>query len=314
MKPLPILSIIVPCYNEQEGIVDTIHILESLISDLKRNEIIATTSFILFVDDGSTDETFEVLRNNKYANQKIIRLTANKGQQFALLAGLDFVKDLVDCAISIDSDLQDDLTVIERMLSAYRMGAGIVCGVRSNRDTDSFFKRRTAKLFYKIMHKMDVPLIENHSEFRLLSKKAIIELSRYKERNIFLRGLLPLINLKIVSISYTQNKRLKGRTKYSFSKLLSLAIRGVTSYSNAPIRLITVIGFILFILTMFQSVYVLVVYLRGNTVPGWASITLPMYFLGGIQLMSIGVIGEYIAKIYIETKQRPLYHIGDVVE
>ncbi|MCH5687936.1 glycosyltransferase family 2 protein [Niabella sp. W65] len=278
MKPAPILSIIVPCYNEEEGILDTIHKLEFLICELKKDNLVAAESFILFVDDGSIDSTFDVLRNNKHSSQKIIRLTTNKGQQFALLAGLDYVKESVDCTISIDSDLQDDLTVIEKMLMAYRKGAEIVCGVRSNRDTDSFFKRRTAKLFYKIMHAMDVPLIENHSEFRLLSKDAIIELGKYKERNVFLRGLLPLINLKIVSISYTQNKRLKGETKYSFGRLLSLAIRGITSYSNAPIRFIMIIGFILFILTMFQSVYVLVVYLRGNTVPGWASITLPLLF------------------------------------
>ncbi len=170
MKPAPILSIIVPCYNEEEGILDTIHKLEFLICELKKDNLVAAESFILFVDDGSIDSTFDVLRNNKHSSQKIIRLTTNKGQQFALLAGLDYVKESVDCTISIDSDLQDDLTVIEKMLMAYRKGAEIVCGVRSNRDTDSFFKRRTAKLFYKIMHAMDVPLIENHSEFRLLSK------------------------------------------------------------------------------------------------------------------------------------------------
>ncbi|MFT3749323.1 MAG: hypothetical protein QM768_13440 [Agriterribacter sp.] len=200
------------------------------------------------------------------------------------------------------------------MILAYKSGAQIVCGVKGNRDTDSFVKKKTARLFYWMMHHMGVPLIENHSEFRLLSSKAINELSKYKEKNMFLRGILKLINLKMVTISYVQNKRLKGKTKYPLKKLISLAINGITSFSVVPIRIITITGFFLFALTLFQSIYVLWVYLKGETVPGWASITLPMYFLGGVQLFSLGVIGEYIAKIYTETKARPLYHIEEIIE
>ena len=305
----PKLAIVLPCYNEEEVLPDSIKTLSSLYHALKSGEVIEKNSFILFIDDGSKDNTFHLLKKYKNEFTRVLRLSTNKGHQCALLAGLEYVTDKVDCAISIDADLQDDLEVIPQMINRYRNGAHIVCGVRSNRDTDKFFKRKSAKIFYWLMHKMGIPLIENHADFRLLSNKALIEISRYKESNLFLRGLFPLINLKLETIEYAQKDRLKGHTKYTFHKMISLAISGITSFSSVPIRMITTIGFLLFLITMILSINVLVVYMQGNVIPGWASITLPMYFLGGIQLLSLGIIGEYIAKIYKETKRRPPYHI-----
>lgn len=310
----PRLGIVVPCYNEEDALPVTIETLSALLKHLQAQQRISADSFILFVDDGSRDRTFQVLQQLKQDNYRVLKLSNNRGHQFALLAGLQYMTGTVDCTISIDADLQDDLEVIPKMLDLYRDGYHIVCGVRSNRSTDGAFKRMTAWLFYKIMKKMGVTLIENHADFRLLSAKALYEIARYKESNLFLRGIFTVINLRLGTISYTQGVRRQGKTKYHFGKMLSLATRGVTAFSSVPIRLITFLGIAVFLFAMLLSVNVLIVYMRGKVVPGWASITLPMYFFGGLQLLCLGVIGEYVANTYTEAKRRPHYHIEEILE
>lgn len=310
----PKLTLIIPCYNESEGIRDTLLILSDLLDDLIGRGLIHRDSFLLFVDDGSTDDTFLQLKTHKSHRTKILKLTNNRGHQYALLAGIRYVHDKADCTISMDADLQDDPRVIEQMVGKFNEGYHIVCGIRENRDTDSFFKKNSAKMFYTLMERFGIPLIRDHADFRLLSNHAIGELLQYREYNLFLRGIFPTINLKLATIGYTQRKREKGKTKYNLKKMLSLAIQGITSFSTAPIRLITIIGLIIFLVCVGLSLNVLITFLRGDTVPGWASITLPLYFLGGIQMFSLGIIGEYIAKIYKETKRRPHYHIEEIIE
>ncbi|MCS4226919.1 glycosyltransferase involved in cell wall biosynthesis [Sphingobacterium sp. BIGb0165] len=266
------------------------------------------------MDDGSDDDTFIILKEEKKIHTKIIRLAKNSGHQSALLAGIQFVKEEADCIITIDADLQDDLSVIEKMVEEYKSGADIVCGVRENRNCDSSFKRYTARAFYRLMNNFGVKLIENHADFRLLSQFAVKEILKYGESNIFLRGLLTLVTDNVKIICYKQNRRLKGKSKYNIKQMISLATRGITSFTTTPIRIITYLGIFIFFLCLFLSCNVLYVFLTQNTVPGWASITLPLYFLGGVQLLGIGVIGEYIGKIYFEAKKRPHYHIREVIE
>lgn len=310
----PRLAIILPCYNEEDVLPDTIKTLSSLYDSLILQTKISKDSFFVFVDDGSTDDTYNTLKKNKNSLVRIIKFSNNRGHQYALLAGLRYVVDKIDCVISIDADLQDDLNVIPQMIKRYNEGAHIVCGVRVNRDTDSLFKKKSANFFYYIMHKMGVTLIENHADFRLLSNKALVELSQYRESNLFLRGIFPLMGFHLETIGYIQKDRMKGKTKYTPYKMISLAISGITSFSSVPIRIVTILGLFIFLFTIILSINVLVVYAKGEVIPGWASITLPMYFLGGVQLFSIGIIGEYIAKTYKETKRRPHYHIEEIIE
>lgn len=308
------IALVIPCFNEEEAIIDTVNILSNLLKCHIKSKLISPESFLLFVDDGSCDATFSLLKQSKTENIKILKLTANKGHQYALLAGLQYIFNKADCCISIDADLQDDLSVVEKMILKYQEGYHIVCGVRKNRNTDSFFKKITAKFFYKLMYIFGVNLVKNHADFRMLSNVAISELKKYQEYNLFLRGIFMMINLKLTTIEYTQGRRTKGKSKYNLKKMLSLAIHGITSFSTAPIRIITIIGLIIFLICIILSCNVLYVFLMGNSVPGWASITLPLYFLGGIQILSLGILGEYIAKIYKETKGRPHYHIDEIIE
>lgn len=314
MNSAPKLGIIIPCYNEAEMIQDTVEILSQLVESFIRQELINENSFLLFVDDGSKDKTYTYLKEKRSKYTRIIKLTKNQGHQYALLAGIHYIHNKVDCAISIDADLQDDLSVIEQMIQKFGKGYHIVCGVRENRDTDSFFKKQSARIFYSMMRLFGIKLIRDHADFRLLSNHAIEEMQKYKEYNLFLRGIFPAINLKLTTIRYTQRKRQKGKTKYNLKRMLSLAIQGVTSFSTAPIRLITFVGIVIFLICIGFSVNVLYIYTQEKTVPGWASITLPLYFLGGVQMFSLGIIGEYIAKIYKETKRRPHYHIEEIIE
>lgn len=310
----PTLSIVVPCYNEEEMIEETITTLNNLVQFLVDKGKVNPDSFVVFVDDGSTDRTFPLLVRHKKENNTVLKLSSNCGHQYALIAGLDFVTGKADCAISIDADLQDDLTVIEKMIDLYTNGAHIVCGVRQDRSTDNWFKLYTARMFYLLMHKMGVNLIENHADFRLLSHQALTEISKYRETNFFLRGILMRINLGVKKVYYTQKNRTKGTTKYNLKKMLSLALSAITSFSIIPIRVVTTVGACVFVVSILLGIHVVYVYAKGDVVPGWASISLPLYFLGGIQLLSLGVIGEYIGKIYKETKQRPKYHIERLVE
>jgi len=314
MKLIPKLAIVVPCYNECETVRDTLQVLSDLLEDLIAQRTVHGDSFLVFVDDGSTDDTFAQLKANRRKNCRIIKLTRNQGHQYALLAGLQYAHNKADCTVSMDADLQDDLRVVEQMVDRFNAGFHIVCGVREDRDTDSFFKKQSASVFYTLMEAFGVRLVRNHADFRLLSNRAVGELLKYKEYHLFFRGIFPEINLKLTTIGYVQRVRKKGKTKYSLRKMISLAIRGITSFSTMPIRLISVMGLIIFSVCAILSLNVLIVFLRGDAVPGWASITLPLYFLGGVQMLALGIIGEYIAKTYEETKRRPHYHIEEIIE
>ena len=311
---LPKLAFIIPCYNEEEIILDSLRTIGAQLKALITEKLINDQSFMVFVDDGSKDQTLRLLKGNKTEQTRIVKLTTNKGHQNALLAGLQYAQDKTEVTISIDADLQDDLNVVKEMIHKYNEGFQIVCGVRNRRTSDSIFKKGTAKIFYKFMNIMGVPIMHNHADFRLLSSKVITELLKYREVNLFLRGVFPLINMQLTTVNYDRQKREKGTTKYSFRKMTSLALKGVTSFSVLPMRIISVLGIAVFVVTLILSAYVVISKFQNKTVPGWASITLPLYFLGGIQLLCLGVIGEYIGKIYSETKQRPLYHIEEIIE
>lgn len=310
----PVLAIVVPCYNESEVIAQTYAILSEFIARLVAEKKIDSDSFLVFVDDGSIDDTYLIL--NKLSQDdsgvKLIKFSRNFGHQNALLAGMfSFCKES-DCMITIDADLQDDLSVISDMIERYQKGAQLVYGVRSKRQRDSFFKRFTAEFFYKLMHFMGVELIFNHADFRLASKEAIIELARFEEVNLFLRGIFPQLGFQSAVVEYERKERQAGQTKYPFLKMLSFAVDGITSFTIKPLRMVTFIGMIIFAISLILSLFTLVSYYNSKVIPGWASIALPIYFLGGIQLLSIGIVGEYIGKIYKEVKRRPRYIIEEL--
>ena len=307
----PILSIVVPCYNEEEVISDTSSKLLSVLRHLIAINKISESSIIYFVDDGSTDATWAniVRLSNESGYIKGLKLTRNYGHQNALLAGLLTTKG--DITVSIDADLQDDVNAIEKMVDEYTINhSDIVYGVRSERQTDTFFKRTTANVFYKFMRIMGVDIIENHADFRLMSRKAVQALSEFRETNLFLRGIVPLIGFKSSIIYYQRSARAAGLSKYPIGKMVSLAIMGVTSFSVVPLRFISILGLSMFVISSTLSLWVLFVALFSSAaVPGWASTVLPIYLIGGVQLLSLGVIGEYIGKIYSEVKARPVYLI-----
>lgn len=310
----PVLAIVTPCFNEEAIIATTVQTLNSVLGDLVKSNVIAPESFIVFVDDGSRDQTLELLRKSKTSATRILKLAHNVGHQQALLAGLHYVTHKADCCISLDADLQDDVDVIPEMVKEFIGGSQIVYGVRGNRDTDSAHKRGTAELFYRFMQLMGVPLVFNHADFRLISNQVLIELQKYKEVNLFLRGIFPLMGYQSSRVYYARKKREAGESKYPFWKMVRFAITGITSFTNYPLKIITALGAVVFFGSLIATGWVLYVVLSGKNVPGWASITLPIYMLGGIQLLAVGILGEYIAKIYLETKGRPLYHVEEVVE
>jgi glycosyltransferase involved in cell wall biosynthesis len=312
--PRPVLAIVTPCFNEEAIIVSTVQTLTALLDDLIRSQRIGPASFIVFVDDGSRDQTISRLRAHKNEKVKILKLAGNVGHQQALLAGLHYVCNKVDCCISLDADLQDDTSVIATMVEEFVKGNPIVYGVRGNRDTDSTYKRATAELFYKFMLWMGVPLIYNHADFRLVSNLVLIELKKYKEVNLFLRGIFPLMGYTSTQVYYTRKKREAGESKYPFWKMVHFAITGITSFTNYPLKIIMALGAFVFLGSLLATGWVVWVVLTGRNVPGWASITLPIYLLGGIQLLAVGILGEYISKIYLETKGRPLYHVEEIVD
>ncbi len=307
----PVLTIVVPCYNEEEVLLETTSQLTSTLTSLITDKLASTDSKILFVDDGSSDRTWEIIEDQTIQNTFVtgIKLTRNFGHQKALLAGLETARKKSDCVISIDADLQDDTSVIHEFMMKYFEGYEIVYGVRNNRESDTFFKRATAQGFYRVMNKMGVNTIYNHADYRLLSKRALDILSEYKERNIFLRGMVPLIGLKTTKVYYERKERFAGTSKYPLKKMVSFAFDGITSFSIVPIRLITVVGFLSFLLSSLAGIYALVVKFMGQTQTGWTSIMISIWFIGGLLLMSFGLIGEYIGKIYEETKARPRFSI-----
>ena len=303
------LAIIVPCYNEEEILPKTVKTLLKTLQTLKDSNLISNNSEIVFVDDGSRDKTWDLIEKfaHIYQDVKGIKLSRNYGHQNALLAGL-FNTD-ANCYITIDADLQDDVSVIKDMVEKYKKGCDIVYGVRKERKTDSFFKKFTAEMFYKFMKIMGVDLIYNHADYRLLSRRAMESLKQFNEVNIFLRGIVPLIGYKSDTVYYDRLERTAGESKYPLKKMLSFAWEGITSFSIVPLRFISFIGMVVFLLSFIMSGWVLWQKFNGHVIPGWASTVLPIYFIGGIQLLALGIIGEYIGKIYKETKRRPKYFI-----
>ncbi len=310
----PALTIVVPCYNEQEMFPMCLRQLSETLERLRQAKKISDTSCLLFVDDGSRDKTWQMIcdANRDYDNIRGLKLSQNRGHQRALWAGLEHAE--TDIVVSIDADLQDDITVIDKMVDAYLAGNDIVYGVRENRATDTVFKRVTATYFYKLMRILGVNQIENHADFRLLSALALKSLLSYKEENLYIRGLIPLVGFKSVKVYYTRKSRNAGDSKYPLSKMLALALEGITSLSITPLRVIALTGFIISLLSCVAAVYAIVEKLLGSTVEGWSSMMIAIFFLGGIQMLSIGVIGEYIGKVYLEVKHRPKYFIEKILK
>lgn len=311
------LAIVVPCYNEEEVLKIASKALREVLDDLVGKGKIAEDSFILFVNDGSKDRTWELIEEEHKEHPvqvKGVKLAGNVGHQFALTAGLITAKDMSDVTVSIDADLQDDVAVIEEMIDKFHAGNDIVYGVRSERKTDTFFKRVTAQGFYKVMAAMGVKTIYNHADFRLMSKRAVEHFSKYEETNLFLRGMMPLIGYQTDSVYYERKERVAGESKYPLKKMLALAFNGITSFSVKPISLITGLGAFIIVCCICAAIYALISYFTGNVVPGWTSLILSIWFIGGVQLLAVGLVGQYIGKIYVEVKHRPRYNIEKVLE
>ncbi len=308
------LAMVVPCYNEEEVLPATKEELTKLLDRLKEQNLVNEKSFICFVDDGSKDRTWELIEEfSKEPHIKGLKLSRNCGHQNALLSGLFYAEGLCDAAVSLDADLQDDVSVVEQMCQKFQEGVEIVYGVRKRRDTDTWFKRTTAEGFYKVMRLMGVDIIENHADFRLMSKRALSWLKEFEEVNLFLRGIIPLLGLKSDIVYYDRKERFAGESKYPLKKMLAFAWDGITSFSVAPLRFITIVGFITLVVSLLLSLWAIGAKLSGSAVSGWTSMMLIVLFLGGVQMLSLGVIGEYIGKIYKETKRRPRFFVEKIV-
>jgi polyisoprenyl-phosphate glycosyltransferase len=305
----PMLTIVVPCYNEEEVLPETIRQLRNLREELIAEHLVSPESTLLFVDDGSGDETWDIIykASLRYPEVKGLKLARNAGHQNALLAGLFAAKTRSDCIVSIDADLQDDISVIRDFVQKFHEGYEIVYGVRNKRDTDTLFKRHTAQWFYKLMRAMGVDLVYNHADYRLMSRRAVEELERFEEVNLFLRGIVPLLGFRSTTVYYDRKERFAGKTKYPLKKMIAFALDGITSFSITPIRIISLIGFVSFFVSLLFGAYFLLLKFTGHTQTGWTSLITSIWFLGGLQLIAFGLIGEYIGKIYKETKRRPRY-------
>ena len=307
------LVILAPCFNEEEIIDYSIEQLTAVVNSLIEEGVIAPNSQICYVDDGSKDRTVEKIKRACETNDKIalIELTRNFGQQYAIIAGLNTIN--ADIVVTIDADIQDDLSVIKQMVEKYQEGYEIVYGCRKKRDADSFLKRNTAMMFYKFMNMIGVCIRPNHSEFRLMSRYAINNLKDYTEKTIFLRGIVQNLGLKSIDIYYDGLERIAGQTKYSFFKLFELAWSAITSFSILPLRMITVLGMLTSLVSVLILIYGIVSYFKHYSTPGWTSIIMTIAFFSGIIILSLGIIGEYLSKILIEVKERPLYQVGKTV-
>ncbi len=310
---IPILYIVVPCYNEEDVLPITSKLFLKKIEELIQKKMIADESRILFVNDGSKDRTWEIICNLAAENEKYMGISQsrNRGHQNAVLAGLMEAKDACDITISIDCDGQDDMNAMDSMVEEYQNGCEVVYGVRSKRDTDTFFKKFTAEAFYKILNRMGAEVIFNHADYRLVSSRVLNAFADFKEVNIFLRGLIPLVGFKSTAVYYERHERIAGTSHYPLKKMLALAFDGITSLSIKPIHIISGIGLIISIFSFVGVIWSIVVQLLGKTVAGWASMTSIICFIGGVQLICLGVLGEYIGKIYLEVKARPRYIISD---
>lgn len=311
-----VLYLVIPCYNEEEVLEETARQLLAKMNSMFERKLISRESKIMFVNDGSKDRTWELIEGLHASNPIYsgVKLSRNKGHQNALLAGLMTAKEKADMTISLDADLQDDVDVIDQMVEKYYQGCDVVYGVRSARKTDTFFKKFTAQGFYKVMQAMGVDIVYNHADYRLMSRRALEGLSQFKEVNLFLRGIVPLIGYQSDVVTYERHERFAGESKYPLKKMLAFATDGITSFSIKPIRLITTCGFLIFVVSLLMLLYSLVVHFTGQTIHGWTSMIVSIWALGGLQLLAIGIVGEYIGKIYLETKERPKYIIEKVLD
>ena len=305
------LYLVIPCYKEEAVLPETAKRLQQKMQNLINSQTISPVSKVLFVNDGSTDHTWEIIQQLHKDNSLFegINLSRNRGHQNALLAGLMTVKDYADVTISMDADLQDDIDAIDVMLDKYYNGCDIVYGVRSKRETDTWFKRTTAEGFYKVMDWLGAKVVFNHADYRLMSRRALEGLAEFKEVNLFLRGLVPMVGYPSDIVYYERHERFAGESKYPLKKMLSFAFEGITSLSTKPIKMIMALGISIFFISLCMLAYFFIRFLTGNTVAGWASLAVSVWALGGLQLLAIGVIGEYIGKVYLETKERPRYII-----
>ena len=305
------LGIVVPCYNEEQALDITNKELTCLLSKFIATGKIDEDSFLLYVDDGSKDGTWNKIIKSRIENNHVygLKLSRNEGHQRALTAGMLIAKDYADMIITIDADLQDDTSVIEAMIEQYREGSDIVYGVRNRRDSDTVFKRVTALGFYRLMQWMKIDIVYNHADYRLLSKRALERFEEYGESNLFLRGLIPLLGYPTSEVRYDRKERVAGESKYPLQKMLSMAFDGITSFSIQPIKMIAKLGLVITIISILAAIYAFISYSTGKVVAGWTSLILSIWFIGGVQLLSVGLIGTYIGKIYIEVKHRPRYHI-----
>ncbi len=308
-----ILYFVIPCYNEEEVLVQTAKVVYEKTMSLIESKKISEKSRIVFVNDGSKDDTWNIIKKLHEGKEIFagINLSRNRGHQNALLAGLMTVKDDADMVISMDADLQDDINAVDEMIDKYHEGCDIVYGVRSKRDKDTFFKRFTAESFYKVMNKMGANTVYNHADYRLTSKRALNELAGYKEVNLFLRGIIPMIGFKTDVVYYERGERLAGESKYPLKKMISFSVEGITSLSVKPLNMITYLGVGVFFVSIIMLIYSVIQFFRGVTVAGWSSLIVSIWGIGGLILLSIGITGAYIGKIYLETKERPRFIVDE---
>lgn len=312
----PVLYIVIPCYNEEEMLPITAEAMAKLTDDMIEKRIIDPASRIVLVDDGSKDKTWQVIAGLHVQDKRFegVKLAHNVGHMNALWAGMTMAAEKCDCVISIDADLQDDVNAMYGFLEEYKNGADVVTGVRSSRKTDTAFKRNTAQMFYKLMNRLGVEMVYNAADYRLLSKRALEALLSFGEVNMFLRGMVPMLGFKTATVEYERGVRVAGESKYPLKKMIAFAIEGITSLSNKPIRYVTLLGILCVLLSVAMGVYVLWSLFAGHTVAGWASIMMSIWLLGGLQLVALGMIGEYIGKIYMETKRRPKFILEEYLE
>ena len=305
----PVLFIVIPCYNEQEALPITARRMTELTDDMISREIIDPESRVVLVDDGSRDDTWRIIRELHAADARFegVKLAHNAGHMNALWAGMTLSAPRCDCVVTIDADLQDDVNAMYGFLEEFKNGADVVCGVRDNRQSDTWFKRTTAQGFYRIMRKLGVEMVYNHADYRLLSRRALEALLSFGEVNMFLRGMVPMLGFKTAEVTYKRGERVAGESKYPLRKMIAFAMEGITSLSNKPIRYVLLLGALCALLGVGMAVYVIVSLAKGHTVAGWASLMMSIWLLGGLQLMALGMIGEYVGKIYMETKRRPKF-------
>ncbi len=312
---MSILYLVVPCYNEEEVIDETAKRLSEIFLKMKKENNISEKSRIVFVDDGSKDKTWDKISKicSDYEDFEGLKLTHNRGHQNAVYGGLMYVKDYCDCAISIDADLQDDINVLPEFVEKFKQGCEVVYGVRKERKTDSFFKKTTAQGFYKVMNLLGTDVVYNHADYRLMSKKVLEALDEYKEVNLFLRGLLPMIGYRSDYVYYDRNERFAGESKYPLKKMISFAVEGISSFSVKPLKIISGFGIIISLMSVLGLAYAFISYFTNQAVSGWTAIVASIWLLGGIQLLCLGVVGTYIGKIYSEVKGRPRFRIEEII-